>query len=213
MSMVRTLSSFLALCALVASGALCPAWAVPPPLPMLVPDNTQDAVRTQLALQQAQAQANAAESQARLQAQLNATQARFEAQVAAQEQAQLAQARQGTATSAGLPPPVLPIGVPVHEPVGGPLGTMELARLTPKLGHYFGTDHGVLVVRAPAHGVLSLKDGDVILSIGGRTPRSSSQAARILTSYDPGQKIRLVLMREHRRINITTVMPGPPSGR
>lgn len=179
---------------------------------MVVPDNTRDAVQTQLALQQAQAQANAAESQARLQAQLNATQARFEAQVAGEEQEQLARARQGVAASPGLPQPVLPIGVPLQEPVRGPIGTMELVRLTPKLGHYFGTDRGVLVVRAPAHGVLSLQDGDVILSIGGRTPRSSSQAARILTSYDPGQKIRLVIMREHRRINITTVMPALPSG-
>lgn len=209
--MVRKLSIFLPLCALVASGAPSSAWAVPPPLPMLVPDHAQDAVQTQLALQQAQAQANAAESQARLQARLNATQARFEAQVATQEQAQLAQARQGTATA--LPQPVLPTGVPLQEPVRGPLGTIELARITPKLGQYFGTDHGVLVVRAPAHGVLSLQDGDVILSIGGRTPSSSSQAARILTSYDPGQKMRLVIMREHRRINITTAMPGPPARR
>ena len=202
----------LAVSVAVASGAVASAWAVPPPLPMVMPDNPQDAVQTQLALQQAQAQANAAESQARLQAQLNATQARFEAQVAAQEQAQLVGARQRAATSAGLPQPVLPIGVPLQQPQRGPIGTMELVRLTPTLGHYFGTDRGVLVVRAPAHGVLSLEDGDVILSIGGRTPRSSSQAARILTSYDPGQKIPLLIMRDHRRINITAVMPALPSG-
>ena len=202
----------LAASAAVASGAGASAWAVPPPLPMVAPDNPQDAVQTQIALQQAQAQANAAESQARLQAQLNATQARFEAQVAAQQQAQLARARQGAATAASLPQPVLPLGMPRQEPARGPIGTMELARLTPTLGRYFGTDRGVLVVRAPAHGVLSLEDGDVILSIGGRTPRSSSQAARILTSYDPGQEIPLVIMRDHRRMNITTVMPALPSG-
>lgn len=210
MHMVRKLPIFLTLCA--AAGAFPCAGAVPPPLPIAVPDNAQDAVQTQLAIQQAQAQANAAGSQARLQAQLNANQARFEAQVAAQEQAQLAAARRG-ASSAGLPQPVLPIGVPLREPVRGPIGTMELARLTPQLGHYFGTDHGVLVVRAPAHGALGLQDGDVILSIGGRTPRSSSQAARILTSYDPGQKIRLVIMREHRRIDIAATMSGLPAGR
>ena len=210
MGMSRKLFIVLAICAAMTPGAFPSSWAVPPPLPMVAPDNPQDAVRTQLAIQQAQAQANAAESQARLQAQLNATQARFEAQVAAQQQAQLATARQA---AAGLPQPVLPIGVPTQEPVQGPIATMELARVTPELGRYFGTDRGVLVVRAPAHGVLSLQDGDVILSIGGRTPRSSSQATRILASYDPGQKIRLVIMREHRRINITTVMPGPPAGR
>lgn len=208
--MSRKLSILLTLCAALTPVAIPLSRAVPPPLPMVVPDNAQDAVRTQLAIQQAQAQADAAQSQARLQAQLDATQARFEAQVAAQQQAQLATARQA---AAALPQPVLPIGVPLQQPAGGPIGMMKLARITPQLGRYFGTDTGVLVVRAPARGVLSLQDGDVILSIGGRTPRSSSQAARILTSYDPGQKIRLVIMREHRRINITTVMPGPPAGR
>lgn len=68
----------------------------------------------------------------------------------------------------------------------------------------------MLVVRAPAHGVLKLQDGDVILSIGGRVPASSSQAIRILTSYDPGEKIRLVVLREHRRIDITAMLPAPP---
>jgi len=52
----------------------------------------------------------------------------------------------------------------------------------------------------------------VILSIGGRTPTSSSQAIRILTSYDPGEPIKLVIMREHRRMAVTATMPAPPAG-
>ncbi|MBV8496784.1 MAG: PDZ domain-containing protein, partial [Gammaproteobacteria bacterium] len=44
-----------------------------------------------------------------------------------------------------------------------PLMNMELATLTPRLGSYFGSDKGVLVVRAPADGALKLEDGDVIL--------------------------------------------------
>ncbi len=89
-----------------------------------------------------------------------------------------------------------------------PPGTMELITLTPKLGHYFGTDHGVLVARAPEHGVLKLQDGDVILAIGGRVPASRSQAMRILSSYDPGQKIKLLILREHRRLQITARLPS-----
>jgi S1-C subfamily serine protease len=95
----------------------------------------------------------------------------------------------------------------MQQPFQGPVGTMELIALTPQLGRYFGTDHGVLVVRAPTHGVLQLQDGDVILSIGGRVPVSSSQAIRILTSYDPGQEIKLLILREHHRIDITATMP------
>jgi S1-C subfamily serine protease len=187
------------------------ATAAVPPLPPVLPDTAQDRVQTQLAIQQAQAQASMAAAQARLQAQLNANQARLQGQVAAQEQAQLNAARQPIAAPgivSGLP---LPVAVPMQQ-LPGPMGTMELTKLTPQLGRYFGTDRGVLVVRAPAHGVLKLKDGDVILSIGGRTPNSRSQAIRILTSYDPGQKIELLVLREHHRINITATMPGPPGG-
>ncbi|HEY2036659.1 MAG TPA: PDZ domain-containing protein [Steroidobacteraceae bacterium] len=90
----------------------------------------------------------------------------------------------------------------------GPVADMELCRLTPGLGRYFGTDTGVLVVRAPAAGGLGLQDGDVILSIGGRKPSDSSQAIRILGSYDPGEKITLDVMRQHRRISLATTVPA-----
>jgi PDZ domain len=67
--------------------------------------------------------------------------------------------------------------------VQGPLADMELATLTPKLGTYFGTEKGVLVVRSPPDGALKLEDGDVILAIDGRQPTSGSHATRILGSY------------------------------
>jgi S1-C subfamily serine protease len=92
--------------------------------------------------------------------------------------------------------------------IRGPVADMELARLTPGLGRYFGTDSGVLVVRAPPHGALGLQDGDVILSIGGRDPIDSSHVIRILASYDPGEKIALEVMRSHRKITLTTHMPA-----
>jgi len=90
----------------------------------------------------------------------------------------------------------------------GPLADMELASLTPGLGRYFGTDQGVLVVRAPADGALKLEDGDVILSIDGRVPESGPHATRILASYQPGEKLDLRIMRERKRMDIETTMPG-----
>lgn len=216
MDMSRRLLILLAVGAAAAAGILLPASAAGPPLPVpLVPDTAQERLQSQLMIQQAQAQAQLAASQARVQAQLNANQARLEGQVAAEQagtQAQIAAVHQGIATAGQLAELSPPIVGPMQEPLQGPVGTMELIALTPQLGRYFGTDHGVLVVRAPTHGVLQLQDGDVILSIGGRVPASSSQAVRILTSYDPGEKIRLVILREHHRMDISATLPPPLPG-
>ena len=91
--------------------------------------------------------------------------------------------------------------------IGGPVADMELAKLTPALGRYFGTASGVLVVRAPPKGALGLQDGDVIVSIDGRKPVDSSHVVRILGSYDPGEKITLQVVRQHRDISFATTVP------
>jgi S1-C subfamily serine protease len=88
-----------------------------------------------------------------------------------------------------------------------PLGDMELATLTPGLGSYFGSDKGVLVVRAPADGALKLEDGDVILAIDGREPSSGSHATRILSSYQPGEKVTLRVMRRHKTLELESTLP------
>lgn len=92
----------------------------------------------------------------------------------------------------------------------GPVADMELAKLTPGLGRYFGTDSGVLVVRAPPDGALGLQDGDVILSIDGRSSVDSSHVIRILSSYDPGDKMTLEVLRLHRKISVATTVPARP---
>ena len=91
--------------------------------------------------------------------------------------------------------------------VQGPLSNMELATLTPQLGTYFGTEKGVLVVRSPPDGVLKLQDGDVILAIDGRQPTSGSHATRILGSYQPGEKITLRIVRQHKTMDLETTVP------
>jgi len=84
---------------------------------------------------------------------------------------------------------------------------MELVELTPGLGAYFGTDHGVLVVRAPRDDTLGLEDGDVILEIGGRPPLDVGHALRILASFEPGEHLELTIMREQRRRTLEIDLP------
>jgi predicted metalloprotease with PDZ domain len=112
-----------------------------------------------------------------------------------------------------MPPPPPGLDVPDRGSrimmIRHEVSDMELATVTPKLGRYFGTDRGVLVVRAPADGELKLEDGDVILSIDGREPTSGSHATRILRSYQPGEKVKLRVMRQRRALDLETVVPEP----
>lgn len=88
---------------------------------------------------------------------------------------------------------------------------LELVPLNRDLGAYFGTEEGVLVVRVEKESPLGLKAGDVILSIGGRTPTSPGHALRILRSYDPGEKVRLEIMRQRRKTTAEATIPERPA--
>jgi S1-C subfamily serine protease len=89
----------------------------------------------------------------------------------------------------------------------GSWGDMEMVSLTEDLGRYFGTDKGLLVVRAPEDESLKLKDGDVIQSIDGREPSSVAHAMRILGSYQEGETLKLEIMRDKRRQTVSVEMP------
>ena len=89
----------------------------------------------------------------------------------------------------------------------GVFGSAELVPMTPKLGQYFGTDTGLLVVRAPDDSRLKLEDGDVIVDIDGRTPSSPSHALRILSSYQPGEKLKLNILRTKKRMSFDITVP------
>jgi S1-C subfamily serine protease len=86
---------------------------------------------------------------------------------------------------------------------GSPLGRLELAPLNPDLGRYFGTEEGVLVIRAPRDSALSLKGGDVVLRVDGRAPSSPSHLLRILRSYEAGETFKLDIMRDRKRETVT----------
>lgn len=104
-----------------------------------------------------------------------------------------------------LPAPTVP-GFFFHAGIGS-WGDMEMVSLTEDLGRYFGTDKGLLVVRAPTDERLKLRDGDVIRSIDGREPSSVAHAMRILASYQGGEELELEIMREGKRQTIRIEMP------
>lgn len=90
---------------------------------------------------------------------------------------------------------------------GSPWGGIELVKLNPDLGDYFGTREGVLVVRAPEDSTLALKGGDVIIAIGGRKATSPMQAMRILRSYEAGETVSLDVLRKQKRVSVTWKVP------
>jgi S1-C subfamily serine protease len=95
---------------------------------------------------------------------------------------------------------------------GGPWNDLEVATLSPKLGSYFGSDHGVLVVQAPAAASLKLEDGDVITAIDGREPKDAAHALRILGSYRPGESLHLRVLRDHHAIDVEAQVPPGAHG-
>jgi S1-C subfamily serine protease len=99
----------------------------------------------------------------------------------------------------------------IVEWTSGGWGDMELVELNEGLGRYFGTDEGLLVVRAPESGNLKLEDGDVIQKIDGRTPSSARHALRILGSYQAGEKLTLDIMRDKKRRSLAVEMPDDRS--
>jgi len=84
---------------------------------------------------------------------------------------------------------------------------VELVALTPALGEYFGTDEGLLAVRAGRMSELGLRDGDVILEIGSRQPQSPEHAMRIIASFEPGESVPLSILRQRRRETLTITVP------
>jgi len=134
--------------------------------------------------------------------------------------------RTATVTTAPAEPPIvrvlrermvgpmgegMPLPMPGFDAVFGPeraFPSLELVPVTPKLGAYFGTDKGLLVVRAPAGKGLPLEEGDVLQTIDGRTPESPGHAFRILHSYQPGEKVKLGVLRQRKPLSLEATIPA-----
>lgn len=130
-----------------------------------------------------------------------------------------------TVTTVAAEPPVVRV---IRERLGGPFGdgmafpglegllgpergfrSLELVPITPKLGAYFGTDRGLLVVRVAEGKGLPLEEGDVLQTIDGRTPENPGHAFRILRSYQPGEKVKLGVLRQRKQLVLEATMPAP----
>jgi S1-C subfamily serine protease len=92
------------------------------------------------------------------------------------------------------------------------LGDLELVELNEGLGRYFGTDKGLLVVKAPESDAFELRDGDVIQSIDGREPKDVRHALRILGSYQAGERLELGIMRDKKKAKIDVEIPADYHG-
>lgn len=93
-----------------------------------------------------------------------------------------------------------------------PLSDLELVKVNPGLGEYFGTNDGLLVVDVGADSALGLRAGDVILTIGGRRPTSPPHAMRILGTYDGDEQVQFEVMRQKHRITVSGRMPRSHAG-
>jgi len=101
----------------------------------------------------------------------------------------------------------LPAGPMTFMLDGGPFADMELVKVNPGLGEYFGTSEGLLVANVGDDSTLGLKSGDVILAIGGRKPLSPAHALRILGTYEPNETVSFDVMRMKRHITVSGKMP------
>lgn len=90
---------------------------------------------------------------------------------------------------------------------GSGFGSAELVELSPQLGKYFGTDKGLLVVRAPSDDGFKLQDGDVILDIDGRVPNGVAHAYQILSSYRAREALKMHVMRQQKRVELAVEVP------
>jgi S1-C subfamily serine protease len=90
---------------------------------------------------------------------------------------------------------------------GHGFGDMEMVELNKNLGRYFGTETGLLIVKAPADNAFTFQDGDVIKSIDGREPKDLHHAVRILSSYEGGETVNFEIMRDKRKQTITIEVP------
>jgi len=137
------------------------------------------------------------------------------------------QQRSTTATTVAAEPPMMRMlreqmpmleGMPIPpdfqemlNPGGRGFRALELVPITPRLGQYFGTEQGLLVVRAPPAQGAGLEEGDVVLTIGGRTPENPRHALRILGSYQANDKVKVEVLRQRKRLTVELEIPDVDS--
>ena len=90
---------------------------------------------------------------------------------------------------------------------------LRLTELDSGLGRYFGTDHGALVLRAAGEELTGIEVGDVIQRVDGEDVATPRQAMNRLGAAQPGQRIRVELLRDRKKRSIELTAPERPSWR
>lgn len=85
---------------------------------------------------------------------------------------------------------------------------LGLAEITPGLGHYFGTESGVLVLRDGKDALDKLKAGDVITAVDGKAVNNPRDVMRALREKDPDSKITFAVLRDKRKQQFEVSTPA-----
>ncbi|WP_290887206.1 PDZ domain-containing protein, partial [Arenimonas sp.] len=86
---------------------------------------------------------------------------------------------------------------------------LNLASVDAKLGRYFGTDRGVLVLSGGA-GLDALEPGDVIQRIEGDAVATPRDAMRALREQDAGEKVKVEVLRDRKPRTVEVTVPDAP---
>jgi membrane-associated protease RseP (regulator of RpoE activity) len=84
---------------------------------------------------------------------------------------------------------------------------LNLAPLNADLGHYFGTDKGVLVIAADDDSLPGIKAGDVITNIAGETVDRPEDALRALRDQQAGKDVPIKLLRDRKPLALDMKAP------
>lgn len=87
---------------------------------------------------------------------------------------------------------------------------LNLASVDAKLGRYFGTDRGVLVLSG-GQGLEALEPGDVIQRIGDKDVATPRDAMRALRDQDAGEKLQVQLLRDRKTRTVQVTVPETPT--
>jgi hypothetical protein len=84
---------------------------------------------------------------------------------------------------------------------------LKLATVNERLGRYFATERGVLVLDAREDNAYGLRPGDVILSVEDTEVDAPSDLMRALREVEPGDEIRLAIKRERADETLNATVP------
>jgi S1-C subfamily serine protease len=85
---------------------------------------------------------------------------------------------------------------------------LNLAPVNAGLGRYFGTDKGALVIAGNDDALPGLRAGDVIVAIDGEPVERPEDALRALRDQEPGDSVKVGILRDHRKQSLDLKVPA-----